>query len=386
MRITVSSLGRFHAFDLAEQMQQRGCLAHLYTAYPAFKVNPSLRSACETFPWLLAIQSLFQRLQWHQAASWLTWPAVESFDRWVATRIQPCDVFVHLSSFGLHTARKAKQLGAHIVCDRGSSHIEYQNEILTDEYARQNVPYRSIDARIVDKELQEYQEADIITVPSNFAYHSFIKKGVSAEKLRKLPYGVNLSLFHPVQKEDDRFRVLFAGGYTIRKGISYLFDAIRPLVKRGILELWLVGNPEPAAREILRRNADLFTNKGTYPRHQLAWFYSQASVLILPSLEEGLALVQAQAMACGVPVVATENTGAEDLFTDGVEGFIVPIRDATAIRHKIEWMLDNPVKRQEMGQAALRRVRALGGWTEYGNQALAIYSQLLNSSIHAPHG
>jgi glycosyltransferase involved in cell wall biosynthesis len=230
----------------------------------------------------------------------------------------------------------------------------------------------------VDKELQEYAEADLITVPSTFAYRSFVEKGVTPDRIRKLPYGVDLSLFYPVPKEDDRFRVLFVGGYSLRKGINYLFEAVRPLVQKRNIEVWLVGTPSSEAREILDRNVDVFTDKGSQPRSKLAWFYSQSSVLVLPSIEDGFGLVLAQAMACRVPVIATTNTGAEDLITDGVEGFIVPTRDPDIIRDRIQWMLDNPAERQAMGEAALRRVKSLGGWDKYGETAIAVYRQLLN--------
>jgi len=112
------------------------------------------------------------------------------------------------------------------------------------------------------------------------------------------------------------------------------------------------------------------------PRNELWRLYSQASVLVLASVEEGLALVQAQAMACGVPVIATTNTGAEDLFTDGVEGFIVPIRSPGAIRERLEWMIENGELRDEMAAAALRRVKSLGGWNHYGECVESAYREL----------
>ena len=114
------------------------------------------------------------------------------------------------------------------------------------------------------------------------------------------------------------------------------------------------------------------------PRTKLYRYYSQGSVFVIASLEEGLALVQAQAMACGLPVIATTNTGAEDLFTDGVEGFIVPIRDPEAIREKVIYLYEHPEVRQEMAQAALQRVKSMGGWNEYGKKAAAVYKEALN--------
>jgi len=104
-----------------------------------------------------------------------------------------------------------------------------------------------------------------------------------------------------------------------------------------------------------------FAYKGRQPRATLASVYSQGSVTGDASIEEGLALVQAQAMACGIPVIATTNTGAENLFSDGIEGFIVPIRDPLAIRDKVEWMIGHVTERARMGAAALERVKDLGG-------------------------
>jgi glycosyltransferase involved in cell wall biosynthesis len=97
---------------------------------------------------------------------------------------------------------------------------------------------------------------------------------------------------------------------------------------------------------------------------------------VLASVEEGLALVQAQAMACGLPVIATTNTGAEDLFTDGVEGFIIPIRSPEAIREKIEWMIDNRERRDKMSAAALEQVKSLGGWNRFGELVEDVYKTL----------
>jgi glycosyltransferase involved in cell wall biosynthesis len=130
-------------------------------------------------------------------------------------------------------------------------------------------------------------------------------------------------------------------------------------------------------RAILEQNRDLFVHHGVQPRNRLSWFYSQASVLMLPSIEEGLALVQAQALACGLPVIASVNTGAEDLFTDGVEGFIVPPRDPAALRDRVQRLLDEPALQARMKSAALSRVQSLGGWAQYGRACRDVYRRVL---------
>ena len=105
---------------------------------------------------------------------------------------------------------------------------------------------------------------------------------------------------------------------------------------------------------------------GAVPQSDLITLMSKSHMLVLPSIEEGLALVQAQAMACGCPVIASHNTGSEDLYTDGVEGFIVPIRNAAALADRMQRIADDPGMHQRMREAALNRVRHLGGWSEYG--------------------
>jgi glycosyltransferase involved in cell wall biosynthesis len=122
------------------------------------------------------------------------------------------------------------------------------------------------------------------------------------------------------------------------------------------------------------------------PQPQLKALYSRSHLLVLPSIEEGLAMVQAQAMACGCPVLASEHTGARDLYTDGVEGCIVPVRDAEALAQRMQQLADDPALRARLAAAALARVRGIGGWSEYGERALAIYreaAQIVRAGVPA---
>ncbi len=375
VRVCIGSAGRFHTFDLARQMQRLGHLSGLYTGYPRWKVDGLPQKKVQTFPWLMGPAMLLGRWGFHnhsmqrQLNRWV----VESFDHWMAKRLPPCDVMHCLSGFGLATHRLAKQrYGALTVCDRGSSHIVYQDEILAEEYARCGVPYQGIDPRMVERELREYDECDYVVLPSSFTYRTFLQKGVPETKLAKVSYGVDLNLFRPVPKEDDIFRVLYVGALSLRKGMPYLLEAVAPL-KLLRFELWLIGSVLPEVRPFLAKYEGQYRHFGIIPRAELYRYYSQSSVLVLPSLEEGLALVQAQAMACGLPVIATTNTGAEDLFRPNVEGFIVPIRSAEAIRERILYLYHNNELREEMAKAALRRVQSVGGWDTYGQGMLDQY-------------
>ncbi|HWP37037.1 MAG TPA: glycosyltransferase family 4 protein [Gemmatimonadales bacterium] len=129
-----------------------------------------------------------------------------------------------------------------------------------------------------------------------------------------------------------------------------------------------MGSPADTWKELLAVGGyeGRYRSLGIKAWSELPRYFSQASFFVIASIQEGLALVQAQAMASRLPVIATTNTGATDLFTDGVECFIVPIRDPAAIREKVLYLCEHPEAREEMGRAALRRVASLGAWGSYG--------------------
>ena len=374
MKVCVGSPGRFHIFDLARQLARAGALQRLYTAYPRWKVEALSREMVRTFPWLALAAHGAGRLRFHSIQRTLDWLQMRTFDSWVSGRLEHCDAFHCLSGFGLVSHRAAKaRYGALTICDRASSHIRFQDRILRDEYSRLGIPYRPIDPRVVERELAEYEECDLIFIPSRFAQRSFIENGITEEKLRVVPYGVDLDMFRPVDKEDGVFRIIYVGALSVRKGIHYLLQATSQFSEKEV-ELWLIGAAMSETRDLLKRYEGRFRHFGVIPRTELYRYYSQGSVFVMASIEEGLALVQAQAMACGLPVIGTANTGAEDLFSDGVEGFIVPIRDPDAIAERIARLLRRPDDREMMARSALARVAALGGWNAYGQRVLSTYA------------
>ena len=378
LRISVASLTRFHMFDLAHQLVRIKQDVRLYTGYPKWKIDSGLRALSTTHPIPTLVQYGLRRTGFQDKRTRVADFVVTNFGRWLGRVLAKSDVLDAIAGCGLEGGRWIQQEGGVWVCNRGLSHILFQKMILEEEHARWGAPLPFFSQRGVERELIEYHEADAIAVPSEFAKRTFIEQGVHPGKIFKVPYGVDLSLFAPKPKQNSKFRVLFVGRFSIQKGIGYLFEAMKPLVEKGHAELWLIGKPDPAANKILTRYRDIFIDKGSHPRKHLVDLYSQGSVLVLPSVQEGFGLVQAQAMACGVPVIATYNTGAEDLFENRKEGFIVPPRDSIAIRERIERLICNPELQGEMGQAALNRVKNAGGWDTYGKKCLTMYLELLN--------
>jgi glycosyltransferase involved in cell wall biosynthesis len=231
-------------------------------------------------------------------------------------------------------------------------------------------------ARIVEKEKREYEMADHISVPSSFVKRTFVEKGVPASKLLKMPLGVDLSEFRPLPKRDAVFRVVFAGRLELQKGVHYLLRAFSELQLQDA-ELWLIGSRSREMTPFLDRYDGYYTHIDHVPQPQLRQYYSQCSVLVLPSVHDGFGMVLAQAMACGLPVICTENTAGDDLVTNGVEGFVIPIRDVCALKDKLLHLYENPETCKEMGKAALGRVAAGLSWDDYGDRMCQQYSRIL---------
>lgn len=214
---------------------------------------------------------------------------------------------------------------------------------------------------------QEIQLADHIFVASSFSKQSLVEVGVSPDKISVVPYGAPIDYFYPQPKPDSNFRALFVGSVSPAKGVHYLLQAWQEL-KFSAAELLLVGvNCFPDTW--LSPFNNCFRHIGSVPHTSLNKYYSLANVLVFPSLADGFGLVLLEAMSCGIPIITTSNTGGPDIITDGVEGFIVPIRDVEALKEKLEWCYRHPTELAEMGRAARRRAEQLT-WKLY-RQTLA---------------
>ncbi|MHB8405658.1 MAG: glycosyltransferase [Gammaproteobacteria bacterium] len=384
MRVVHASHGKFHHHDLARELASRGMLEAFFTGYPRWKLRHEdlPHERVRTFPWVETPYMALIKAGLLRGAllSEVKWRLFESFDRHVAKHMPACDAFIGLSCASLYAGRAAQRIGAVYVCDRGSAHIVVQDRLLCEEYARQGVGYKGIDPRFLAKEQAEYAQADLITVPSEFARKSFLEQGIPAEKIAKVPYGVHLERFEKVaDPAQDRFDVAFVGAVSFRKGVPDLLQAFTAL-RHPRKHLTIVGSMSPDMARYLRSHrfgGDIrFT--GHCPQPQLKEILSRSQVMVLPSIEEGLALVMAQAMACGCPVIASEHTGARDLFSDGVEGYIVPIGSSRILAERMQALADDPVSRQRMSEAAINRTALMGGWKMYGDQLVALLDKLVN--------
>ena len=150
------------------------------------------------------------------------------------------------------------------------------------------------------------------------------------------------------------------------------------LLKEDDIELWHVGTISSEIK-FFDYNQKNIKYLGTKPQNELYKYYNECDVFVLPSLEEGLAMVTLQAMACGLPVICTPNTGIENVLTkDGEEGFLIPIRDPSAIVSKVLQLYNNSKLKIKMGEAALKRVKKGFTWDDYGKRYVEFLKSIEN--------
>jgi glycosyltransferase involved in cell wall biosynthesis len=382
MEVAVSVGGKFHMFNLAQQLEKNGCLKQFITSYPKFEVVKYGIPRAKTNS--IIIKELIER-------GWRKLPRViknlynpqyfihEVYDRLASMRIKKADIVVGNSSMFSHTMKKAKGFGAITVVERGSSHILYQKKILQEEYQKFGVKEEAFQLphiKVIEKELKEYEGADYISVPSLFVKRTFLENGIPESKLIHVPYGVDLSWFKQIPQNDDVFRVIFSGGLSLRKGTHYLLRAFSELNLPNS-ELLLIGSISDEIIPFLKKYEGKYRHVEYFPIKKLHEVFSQGSVFCMPSIEEGLAMVQPMAMACGLPLICTTNTGGGDIIRDGVEGFVISIRDVEKIKEKILFLYQNPEVRSKMGELAKQRVSSSFTWDNYGDKMIEMYKKIL---------
>ncbi|WP_405607772.1 glycosyltransferase family 4 protein [Polaribacter sp. Asnod1-A03] len=374
MKATLVVKSRFQFFHLARQLEKKGLLNEIYSGYPKSKLKDELgipKDKIKTFPYVIT-PYMGRRKFGLSKYEWLNnlweYKTSTTLDNHVTSRIKEPGYLISMSGSGLNCGKKMQSLGGKHICQRGSTHIIYQNDILADEYDRWGFKWKGINPKIKDYVTSEYEQADKITVPSEYALQSFIKMGIPEEKMMKIPYGGRLDRFYKKSTPDtDVFRLLWVGGISLRKGFMYALEAFQKF-KHPNKEFIVIGVMSHELKSLLNgQNLDNVVFKGTVPNATLIDYYNSATAFVMPSIEDGFGIVLSEALASGCPVIATPNSGSVDLFEDGKEGFIVPIRDSKALTLSFEKLTDNPDLREQMGIMGQRRVASLGGWDEFGD-------------------
>jgi glycosyltransferase involved in cell wall biosynthesis len=378
IRVTTSCRSRFYIFDQARELARHKVLYRLIADYP--KSWPARYGVpVEKIHSLLFIGAINHGLS--KVRRFIPAPLHVEIDKWVhnnfsrkLAKIIPGEsqFFIGMSSFCLEALVACNALGIPNAVDHASIHQKENRRLVEDEANRWGVRMPNDVAAdwVIIKEDAEFTNATHIFVPSTAARDSLARNGADKRKIFVNPYGVDLRSFKSGERSDDVFRVIQVGGVVLGKGVLTLLDAfLRAGIKNS--ELWFLGGGVESSGisaiiESMKTPAVTFHKP--VQQASLYKYYQQCSVFVLASVADGFALVVLQAMACGLPVIVTENVGAKDLIVDGVNGFIVPVGAPEIIAERLRQLHEDPELRHSMGIAAKLTVEKGYTWQDYGDR------------------
>ncbi len=267
----------------------------------------------------------------------------------------------------------AKETGRHCIYDLPIAHWRLLRRLLEEEAERLPAWAPTMEGLRDSAAKHEHKDAEIeladhVIVASSFTRDS-LRESFSDLKVYITPYGCPPpAASSPARRsEEEPIKLLFAGHLTQRKGVADLIAALE------LLEIdWRItmAGPRPsrAPRALDEFLADSRCNwLGVVPHATLLEHMAQAHVFVFPSIVEGFGMVITEALAAGLPVVTTPNTAGPDVLSEGVDGFVVPIRNPEALADRITRLAQDELQRQAMANAAREKARQVS-WQCYEAQ------------------
>lgn len=307
------------------------------------------------------------------------------FDQIVAREIerQRPAAIVCYDTCALEAFRAARRLGIRCVLDQSLGHRNTMVQLMREEAERHPDFADTLPTDLPEWFLHECHEeavlADFILAGSDYVRETMVAHRVEASRIVTIPYGADPACFKPVERiEDGKLRVLFVGHLSQRKGIKYLLEAVKRLALPQ-LELTLVGGIIGSGKG-LGRYRDWFRHIPAVSHRQVHEYFQQADLFVYPSLHEGSAIAIYEALACGLPVITTRNSGS--VIRDGNEGFLVPTREVEALMEKLLLLYQRPELRREMARNAYWRGCQFT-WSGYRKRVSDLLQGIIAQASHS---
>ena len=295
--------------------------------------------------------------------------------------------FIHAYEDGaLNSFARAKELGIFRSYELPIAHWTTARLLLAQEAERfpswepTLESTREPEEKLVRKE-QELALANCITCPSKFVLESIPEKIRQNTPCQIAPFGSTFSdqVFHPKKVgRSNKLKLLFVGSMSQRKGLADLFEAMK-LVNSAHVSLSILGTPS-LPMSFYKKAYSHFEYFSPRSSKGVRRVMQEHHVLVLPSIIEGRALVQQEALACGLPLIVTRNAGGEDLIEEERTGFLVSIRKPEEIAERIDWFSRNLRKIDEMSEYCHKKAKEYQ-WSEYANSIINFCLRIRSESI-----
>lgn len=364
MKIIIGTSTPFHLIHIARELAKYGHDVTVIGYMPRWKMNKynlgkakykSLFWYCPPL-FLLALQHFFPNFQRR-----IVFKIMNLVDILISFKLENCDCYIGLSGVSVKSVERAKnKYNAVCILERGSAHVLTQDSLIS-ESKKSTLPLEYI-----ERELKGYELADFISIPSIFAKNSFLDEGINLNKLFINNYGVNLERFKikdntltKIKKETTT--LLFVGGWSYQKGVDVLSDVLK--LKKNLQIIHIGNNGGYKFPESNR-----FKTLGHIDNRKLIEYYNMYDFLILPSRQDGFGMVLLEALSSGMPVIASKNTGALDIYEKISNKNSIEILDdltADSIVKSIEKLSSYDFSKMEV---FCDKDRACFTWKEYGKR------------------
>jgi glycosyltransferase involved in cell wall biosynthesis len=295
--------------------------------------------------------------------------------------IHDADIFHVRSGAGQGGAiLKAQQQGMKIIVDHSIAHPAFMDDHLSSEFKNNKTPFTlGLDSPLFQYTIKDAEMADYVLVNSFFVKKTFVEYGFSANKIKVVYLGVRDDFIG--LKTDYSFsgkiKLLFTGGFGFRKGGEYLLKALKKLEDEGFqFEMKIVGTYSEAAFLIEKYPIKSIEYVGFVPQDCLKQYLKESDIYIFPSLCEGCASSGMEAMAAGLPVIATEESGFP--IVNNEDGIIIPSKNDISIYEAIKELSNDLSKREILGKNASLKIKTKYTWDIYAKEVSKIYYEILN--------
>ena len=356
MRIVISTGRQAHYRLPANAFVRRGDEVTVYTATPRARMrgfDPAVRHRYVPAP-----VAVFNGVTRIRTAPWLDELDSTLFDRWAAVIVKDCDILLGAASSSLATGRAAQRMGATFVLDRACPDIRVQQALMIEEARKTGGTFHTNSPRFVERQVQEYEEADFILSPSNYSRNSFPEHLRRKTVLAPLIGRVH-GIARPPKISGETFVLGVVGGHPLRKGYLYLLQAWKELALPNA-QLHLRAGTEiyefPVLAKLVAEQPSVRVI-GYVP--DIAEFYSGCDAFILPSVDDGFGMALFEALANGVPSIATRNCGASELLEDGHDALLIDAFSVVQIKDAVLRLYESADLRERLAASGPAVVASL---------------------------
>ena len=368
MKVAISVVRPFHIAMMANALRRHSDHVSIYSSAPR-RYFGKLDETVETH-FVPSPAELLSKFVPVPRAAFLH--GITVWDRLVAASMSKTDLVIGMATQSLATGRAARNRGGRFALDRACPHVDFQQDLVREEAALVGATFDPEPAWFRERQIAEYQVADIILTPSDYTARSFPaslrEKCVIAPLLGRATAKGEIRI-----ERNTPFTVGVLGGQPLRKGYLYLLEAWKRLAL-------------PNARLLIRSSSDF----SRFPKlaellkelpsvelieylPNIAEFYRRCDLFVLPSVDDGFGMALFEAMANGVPGISTRNCGASELLVDGREGLVIDARSVDQLAAAILKLYENEELRQSVavaGREAVERITASGVYERALRQVL----------------